>query len=137
MDPLSFALLALVAFAVAALYSNLGLGGGIMYVPALILIGGFGKDSAVAGSLCLVMAGSLAAMYQHRKAGNVDLRLAGLLSMGSCSGAVLGSMFNLGIPEETFRWLFFFVIIGLSVWMIFDMHRGLRPDSDDDSRLCT
>jgi hypothetical protein len=137
MEPVTFVILAVVAFTVAALYSNLGLGGGIMYVPALIMLGGLGKDSAVAASLCLVFAGSLAALYQHRKAGNVDMRLAGLLSIGACSGAVLGTMFNLSISEETFMWLFLSVIVGLSVWMTYDLYRGLRPDRDDDSRMCT
>ncbi len=137
MELLTFGLLVIVAFTVAALYSNLGLGGGIMYVPALIMLGGLGKDSAVAGSLCLVLAGSLAAMYQHRKAGNVDLRLAGLMSLGACSGAVLGTLFNLRINEETFRWLFLAVILGLSVWMVMDLYKGTRPDCDDDSRMCT
>ncbi|MDD4308563.1 MAG: sulfite exporter TauE/SafE family protein [Thermoplasmata archaeon] len=129
--------LAIISFIIAALYSNLGLGGGIMYVPALILIGQLGKDSAVAVSLCLVLAGSLAALYQHNKAGNVDMKLVGYLSVGSGIGAVFGSFFNLNIGEETFRWLFLAVILGLSAWMVIDLFRSLRPDCDDDSKMCT
>lgn len=130
-------LLAIVAFIIAALYSNLGLGGGIMYVPALILIGGLGKDSAVAASLCLVLAGSLAALYQHNKAGNVDFKLVGHLSIGACIGAVFGTLFNLSIGEDTFRWLFLAVILGLSAWMVIDLFRSMRPDCDDDTKMCT
>jgi len=137
MSLLAIGVLAIVAFIIAALYSNIGLGGGIMYVPALILLGAMGKDSAVAVSLCLVLAGSLAALYQHHKAGNVDFQLVGFLSVGACSGAVFGTFFNLSIGEETFRWLFLAVIIGLSTWMAIDLFRGVRPDCDDDSRMCT
>lgn len=136
-EMISFVLLVIAAFLIAAMYSNLGLGGGIMYVPTLIMIGGLGKDSAVAASLCLVLAGSLAAFYQHRKAGNVDLRLAGLLSIGTCIGAVFGSFFNLSINEDEFRLLFLGVIIGLTIWITADLFRELRPDADDDSRMCT
>ncbi len=134
---LTLALMALVTFAIAAAYSNLGLGGGLMYVPALIIIAGMGKDSAVAASLVLVLAGALAALYQHRKAGNVDFRLVGYLSAGSCAGAVAGTIFNLSIGESTFRWLFLAVVVGLCAWMAVDLYLGIRPDCDDDSRMCT
>jgi uncharacterized membrane protein YfcA len=137
MSLLAIGMLAIVAFIIAALYSNLGLGGGIMYVPALIMLGAMGKDSAVAASLCLVLAGSLAALYQHHKAGNVDFRLVGILSVGTCLGAVFGTFFNLSIGEEAFRWLFLAVIIGLSTWMTIDLFRGTKPDCNDDSRMCT
>ena len=133
----SLVILAVVSFLIAAVYSNLGLGGGLMYVPALLILSSLGKDSAVAASLCLVLAGSLAALYQHRKAGNVDFRLAGMMSVGACGGAVAGTMFNLSIGEDAFRWLFFAVVTGLCVWMAIDLYRGLKPDRDDDSRMCT
>jgi hypothetical protein len=134
---LTLAIMALVAFAIAAVYSNLGLGGGLMFVPALIIIGGLGKDSAVAASLVLVLAGALAALYQHGKAGNIDYRLVGYLSAGSCAGAVAGTIFNLSIGEETFRWLFLAVVAGLCAWMAFDLYLSIRPDCDDDSKMCT
>jgi uncharacterized membrane protein YfcA len=136
MDPLNICLLAIVAILIAAAYSNLGLGGGLMYVPALIILGALDKNSAVAASLCLVLAGSVAALYQHWKASNVDFRLAGYLSIGSCVGAVLGTVFNLLIDEITFRWIFLMVVIGLCTWMAIDLYREVRPDRDDDTRMC-
>jgi hypothetical protein len=129
--------LAIVAFLIAGVYSNLGLGGGLMFVPALIIIGGLGKDSAVAASLVLVLAGALAALYQHGKAGNIDYRFVGYLSSGSCAGAVVGTVFNLSIGESTFRWLFLAVVAGLCVWMAFDLYMSIRPDCNDDSKMCT
>jgi hypothetical protein len=134
---ITIALLGLVSFLIAAVYSNLGLGGGLMYVPALIIIGGLGKDSAVAASLVLVLSGALAALYQHGKAGNIDYRLVGYLSAGSCVGAVAGTLFNLSIGEGTFRWLFLTVVVGLCIWMAFDLYLSIRPDCDDDSKMCT
>ncbi|MFH0816710.1 MAG: sulfite exporter TauE/SafE family protein [Methanobacteriota archaeon] len=134
---LTIALLVVVAFAIAAVYSNLGLGGGLMFVPALIIIGGLGKESAVAASLVLVLAGALAALYQHGKARNIDYRLVGYLSAGSCTGAVAGTFFNLSIGEDTFRWLFLAVVLGLCMWMAFDLYMSIRPDCDDDSKMCT
>jgi hypothetical protein len=134
---LSLILMAVIAFAIAAVYSNLGLGGGLMFVPALIIIGGLGKDSAVAASLVLVLAGALASLYQHGRAGNIDYRLVGYLSVGSCAGAAAGTLFNLSIGEETFRWLFFAVVLGLCIWMALDLYLSIRPDCDDDSKMCT
>ena len=129
--------LAIVVFLIAAVYSNLGLGGGLMYVPALILLAGFEKDLAVPASLFLVLCGTFAALVQHSKANNVDFRLAAYLSGGSCVGSIFGTMFNLSIGEDLFRYLFLAIVTGICCWMAYDLYKKMKPDKNDDSRMCT
>ena len=56
MDLATVALIAVLVFAVAFLYANLGLGGGILFVPILLSTGMTKSDVAVPISLTLTIA---------------------------------------------------------------------------------
>ncbi|MCK4457977.1 MAG: sulfite exporter TauE/SafE family protein [Thermoplasmata archaeon] len=136
MDFWTIALLIVMVFGVAFVYSNLGLGGGLLYVPILLSFTPYVKEVVVPISLTFTVATALSATLNHRRKGLVDFNLALMLLTGALIGAVLGVLFNLKVREEVFYSVFIAVILIMSSKMLWDWIREARDeDADDDSKL--
>jgi len=68
-DIAGFVLAGLVAGGLAAM---LGIGGGIVYVPALVTVFGFAQHEAQATSLAVIVPTTVVAAWVHSRAGRVD-----------------------------------------------------------------
>ena len=88
--------------------SLVGLGGGVVVVPALTLLYGIDIRYAIGASIVSVIATSSGAAAAYVKERLTNLRVAMLLELGTTTGAVSGA-FIAGIIHG--RWLF--VIFGL------------------------
>ena len=107
-------LVALAAIGLAAgfMAGLLGIGGGILMVPAMVLLLGFDQHVAQGTSLLVIIPAALSGSYTHHRNGRLFLRDAALLAAGGVVGAVLGSVFALSIDDELLRRLFAgFVVI--------------------------
>lgn len=69
----------------------LGGGGSILTVPIFVYVLGFGAKEAIAMSLAVVGATSLLGAASHWRAGNVNLRLAGIFGVVAMAGTYLGA----------------------------------------------
>lgn len=69
----------------------LGGGGSILTVPIFVYVLGFGAKEAIAMSLAVVGAVSLLGAVGHWRAGNVDLRVAGIFGVVAMAGTYLGA----------------------------------------------
>lgn len=89
MDVLLYVVLGLAAGILSGL---LGIGGGILIVPALVLVFGLTQHMAQGTTLALMVPpiGLLAAWTYH-KHGNVDIRIAALVCLGFFFGGLLGA----------------------------------------------
>ena len=96
-----------------------GLGGGIIVVPALVLIFGLSQHNAQGTTLAMMVPpiGLLAAWTYYSK-GFVDLKIAGLLCLGFFFGGLLGAKFVVGLPEPVLRKLFGVALLLISLKMI-------------------
>ncbi len=96
-----------------------GLGGGIIVVPALVLIFGLSQHQAQGTTLAMMIPpiGLLAAWTYYSK-GFVDLRIAGLLCLGFFFGGLIGAKFVVGLPEPVLRRIFGFALLLISLKMI-------------------
>jgi uncharacterized membrane protein YfcA len=83
--------LCLVGLAVGVLTGLLGVGGGVLLVPILILVVGLRPHQAVGTSLGVVLFGSIAGTIKHGMVGNVSLALAMPLLVGSSVGIQIGA----------------------------------------------
>lgn len=110
--------LVVIGLATGFIAGLLGIGGGVLMVPAMVLITGMTQHIAQGSSLfCLMAAGTVGA-YTHWRKGNVVLRiLLGLVS-GIVLGAYLGGSVANFLPEEVLRTLFAVVLILLGVDLI-------------------
>jgi len=136
-DALLLLLQAVLIFGVAFIYSNLGLGGGLLFVPILLSTGVPSKDLAVPISLTLTIATAASSAINHHRRGLVDFHLGGLLVAGALAGAVVGTFFTLRVlNEETFKAFFTAVLVLFGMYMIRDWIQNARSvDEDDDSAL--
>ena len=84
-----------------------GIGGGIIIVPALILFLGKSQLQAQGISLALIMfpVGILGVM-QYYKQGHVDFSIVLILAIGFIVGSFLGSKIALDLPQDIIRKLF-------------------------------
>ncbi len=75
---------------VGVLKGLLGIGGGVLYMPLLIVVIGLTPHQAVGTSLGVVLFSSIAGTIKHGLMGNVDLWIAMSLLVGSSIGVQLG-----------------------------------------------
>lgn len=96
-----------------------GVGGGIIFVPALALVLGLSQVSAEATSLLAIVPVAILGTWQQRRTGDVQLRPALIIGAGSVITAVLAAMAASAMPEDILRWLFaaLMVIIAIRMWM--------------------
>ena len=137
MDAVSAAIIAVLVFAVAFVYANLGLGGGLLYVP-ILLSPLWTDDTAVAVpiSLSLVVATGVASTWNHSRAGYVEPRIVGLMVPAAVLGVVVGVAFTLNAPKEIFLAAFIAVILVVGVKMLWDWARHPSTgDADDPAKL--
>ena len=96
-----------------------GIGGGIVIVPALILLAGYAPARATGTSLgaLLLPVGFLGAM-QYWKKGDVDWRASMILALGLFVGALLGAKLGLAMSPRMMRRSFalFLVLVSTQLW---------------------
>ena len=108
----------LLGLAAGILSGLVGIGGGILIVPALVFFFGFTQQQAQGTTLALLVPpiGILAAWtyYQH---GFVNMKAALFIAAGFIVGSFLGARFVTGLPNSTLEKVFgtFLVLIGLKM----------------------
>jgi uncharacterized membrane protein YfcA len=135
-DPFTFALLAFLLFGVSFIYSNLGLGGGLLYVPILLSLVTPEKLIAVPLSLTFTTATGIASFYNHYRRGFVDVKLGSILIIGALAGTVFGVFFNIGSTKEQFIIFFVAILCIFGAQMIVSLYRSPHLiDNDDASKM--
>ncbi len=136
-DVVLLILQAVLIFGVAFIYSNLGLGGGLLFVPILLSTGVPSKDLAVPISLTLTIATATSSVINHHRRGLVDFRLGRLLLSGALIGAIIGTFFTLKVLDEsTFKAFFTGVLVLFGAYMVRDWLKNARDvDEDDDASM--
>ncbi len=135
-DPILLGLVALLLFLVAFVYSNLGMGGGHLFVPILLTFVTDLKDVAVPMSLAFTIATAISATYTHRQRNLVNGKLAALLVGGALVGTVIGALFTLKTTREVFLAFFSAVLIAVGLKMFRDWLRRVETiEHDDDDKM--
>ena len=100
-------LLVLVGLLAGVLSGLVGIGGGIVIVPALVYFLGFSQYEAQGTSLGLLLLpiGILAVMNYYNK-GYIDVKVVAIMCVAFVLGGWLGSKLSLSLPEQTLRKLF-------------------------------
>lgn len=102
-----------------ALSGFVGVGGGIVIVPALIFFVGLSQHEASGTSLALLMTpvGILAVMNYY-KSGNVNINYALLIAAGFVLGAFLGSKLSLRLSPDIVRKVFalFMFVVAIKLY---------------------
>ena len=104
-------LLIIVGLAAGVLSGMVGVGGGIIVVPALVIFLGFSQHQAQGTSLGLLLlpVGILAVMNYYNK-GYIDIKVVAIMSTAFVLGGWLGSKLSLSMPQDTVKKIFAIVL---------------------------
>jgi uncharacterized membrane protein YfcA len=119
-------LVALLGLATGVLAGLYGVGGGILFVPILVLFFDFGQVEAEATSLLAILPTVAAGAWQQHRYGNVRWRPALVLGLGAIAGVQAGVLLAVALPDDVLRRLFgvlMLVVAGQMAWRA----RILRP----------
>lgn len=102
---------------VGLLTGFLGVGGGFLLVPALVLLAGLPMSEAVGTSLAVIALNSLAAFLSHRQAVHLEPVTAVILTVAALAGSWLGASWSGRWPPAVLRRAFAFFVIGVAIAM--------------------
>lgn len=125
-DPLDVATaVALIAigFATGVLAGLLGIGGGVVMVPAMVVF--FSEPSVIAKgtSVAVIIPTSIMGTWRNWKADNVDLKVAAIVGLSGIASAVAGGIIADVMSEDVSNVLFASLIVVVAIRMIWDLQR--------------
>lgn len=101
-----------------------GVGGGILFVPTLVLLG-LGQVEASATSLLAIVPTAAVGAWRQRGYGNLRAHAALVVGVGSVAGAELGVQIATRIDESLLRRLFGVLLVGVAAQLV---ARTVRQD---------
>jgi len=99
-----------------------GLGGGAIVVPALSLLTDLPYHVALGTSLAAMVPTAIVGVHAHYGLGNVALRTAFPLAVGTAAGALVGGTLAQGLPEEPLQYFFAALMVGLGSLTLRNAH---------------
>jgi hypothetical protein len=111
-------LLGLAAGVLAGLF---GVGGGVLFVPTLVLLG-LGQLEAQATSLLAILPTVLAGASNQRRYGNLRIRTAAVVGIASIVGVEGGARIATSLDEETLRRLFAVFLLAVAAQLAWRAH---------------
>jgi uncharacterized membrane protein YfcA len=112
-------LLGLVAGVLAGLF---GLGGGLLFVPTLVLLG-LGQLEAQATSLLAILPTVLVGAWSQRRYGNLRMRTAIVLGVASVAGVEVGARIATSLAEDTLQRLFGVLLLAVAAQLAWRTRR--------------
>lgn len=98
--------LATLGLAAGVLSALLGVGGGVIMVPAMVLLFGFSQHTAEGTSLLVIVPTALTGAIRHTRRGYTNWRLGLLVGVGGVAGGVAGAQLALALPGVGLQRLF-------------------------------
>ncbi|HMI62676.1 MAG TPA: sulfite exporter TauE/SafE family protein [Puia sp.] len=116
----TIALLLLVGLLAGMLSGLVGLGGGVIIVPALVFLLGFSQHQATGTSLgILLLPAGIFAVINYYKRGYVDMNVVLLVFAGFLVGGYLGSRISVSLSEVTLKKIFGVVLLLIAGKVLF------------------
>ena len=108
------------SFFAGVISSLFGIGGGVVFVPLMVIAMGLSMKLAAPTSQFILMFASASGMIVHSLLGHPNYYEAGMLSIGSFIGGIVGSRLSTRVNEQKLR-IFVTIVIGATaVKMITD-----------------
>ncbi|HMG83052.1 MAG TPA: sulfite exporter TauE/SafE family protein [Ferruginibacter sp.] len=122
-------ILILIGVASGMLSGFVGVGGGLIIVPALVIFLEFSQKMAQGTSLAILLlpVGILAVM-EYYKHGYIDIRIALIISLGFVVGGFFGSRIALVLPQDTIKKVFAVFMLIVAIKMLFFDKKTVEKD---------
>ena|SRR5215203_5974198 len=110
--------LAVIGTAAGAFSGLLGVGGGTVLVPLLVIWLGFGEREATGTSMMAIVVIAALAVSLQATYGNVDPPNAALVGVPALAGVVAGTAIQQRVPERAISLLFAALLIVIAIELI-------------------
>jgi uncharacterized membrane protein YfcA len=115
-------------FVAGVLAGMFGVGGGLLFVPALVLVSGLTQLEAHATSLAAMVPAVIVGAWRQRRHGNVDLRIAAVVGLTSAGGVAGGTAIAKALPEDLLRKLFAVLLLVVAAQLAWSIRPSrMRP----------
>jgi uncharacterized membrane protein YfcA len=108
------------SFFAGIISSFFGIGGGIIFVPLMVVGIGMTMKKAAPTSQFILLFASLSGIITHSILGHPDFIQAGLLAAGAFVGGIIGARLSLDVKERSLQILVSAIIIIAAIKMFFD-----------------
>ena len=108
------------SFFAGIISSLFGIGGGLIFVPLMVVALGISIKRAAPTSQFILMFASFSGLIVHSMLGHPDYYQALLLSIGAFAGGILGARLSLEIKENKLKIIVVIVLIAAAIKMIVD-----------------
>ncbi|HWO94241.1 MAG TPA: sulfite exporter TauE/SafE family protein [Dehalococcoidia bacterium] len=125
-----FAVIAMVGIVGGWLAGMLGVGGGVIFVPALVLLLDHDQHEAQGISLVVIAVTALAGTVVHRRQGNIDVPVAALVTPAAMVAGLVGGILATQLPEDALQRIFAIMLAALSIRMSVQAWRGSPARSE-------
>lgn len=112
--------LAIIGLAAGILSGVVGVGGGIIMVPALVFFLGMTQHTAQGTSLAVMLPPiGILACYQYYQSGNLDWKAAGIIALTFFLGGYLGSKLALALDAKMLKRIFACIMMVAAIKLFF------------------
>ena len=111
--------------AVGALTGFVGVGGGFLILPALVLLGGLGMHVAIGTSLAIIALNAFTGFAKHLhllslQGVSLDWKVLGTIALIGAVGSVAGSHFASRIPQAALRRVFAIFLVAMALFILYE-----------------
>lgn len=122
-------LLVIAGFAAGLLGGIVGVGGGVLMVPALVYAASLGQREAIATSLAAIVPMSIAATVRQHRYGNVRLKDGLTLGILGIVGAFLGASLAEVLPERALKIGFALLVLSIAARLVRELITTPRDEA--------
>ncbi len=109
---------ALAGLGVGFLTGFLGVGGGFLIVPALVVFGGLGMKAAIGTSLFVIAVNCAAGLVGHLATGDFDVRLTVVVTALAVGGALVGTSLSHRFHPSGLRRIFAWFVVAVALYLV-------------------
>ena len=113
--------LVLIGILAGILSGLVGVGGGVIMVPLLVLLFGMSQHQAQGTSLTvLAVPVTAVAVYNYYNEGHINIKFALVIAVFFVAGSIIGSKFALGLDQKTLKKIFAVILLIIAGKMLWD-----------------
>lgn len=126
MDFQTVLILCLIGLSAGILSGFVGIGGGIIIVPALIYLLGMSQHQAQGTSLFLMLPPiGILAVYNYYQSGNINFWHGGIIALLFVVGGYLGSKWSLKLDANLVRFIFGILMLYVAIKLILSSYKDV------------
>jgi uncharacterized membrane protein YfcA len=119
--------LALVGLGTGLIAGLFGVGGGIVFVPALALVAGLGHLEAEATSLLAIVPVAIVGAWRQHRYGNLRLKAGLVVGVLAIGGSALGVVIANAVPERALE-------LGFAALLVFTAVQVTREELEEETQ---